>query len=102
MAEKIDIGKLLHLFDIDRLNNFLIIEENPRVAMFPANILANEGYIVPAKCVSNYHFKQLGQLTQHELSLPCDRLSNVAGNEQGGCLFQKGFPPSAHPQLGRR
>jgi hypothetical protein len=97
MAEKIDIGKLLHLFDINSLNDLLIVEENPGVAVLPANILANEGHIVSAKCVSHYSFKQLGQLTQHELNLLCDRPSNVIGNEQGESLFRKGLSPSAYP-----
>jgi hypothetical protein len=49
MTEKIDISKLLHFLDVDRLNNLFIVKKDPGVAILAINLLANKGHIVSVK-----------------------------------------------------
>ncbi len=46
-AEEVDVGKLLHLIHIHRLDHLLVVEQHPRVAALLLDFLANERDIVP-------------------------------------------------------
>lgn len=51
--EKVHVGKLLRLVDIDSLDNFLVVKEYPRVVRVTRDLLSNERDIV-ASTVSTH------------------------------------------------
>lgn len=47
-SKEVDISEFLHLVNVHRLDNFLVVEKDPRpLVPFVGDLLANESHVVP-------------------------------------------------------